>query len=569
MNGVITLAKIRFGISFIIMMVSILFNTIDSALVFRAPEPKTEKELVEMSGRFETFDLEDEITVVSLSKLSSSQRQAIIALQGLVGRTKPSIFIDYGHDSNKYALNEMEKAGHKLVYNDEAGNPWNFASLVEKFKSHIADNGYILYATVDDHGQLNTATNLATINGWLPVAAELEESVISLGLEKRADISADTIDLAYQKKFYRENKDHFRNDSLVHLYYYASGMRDFAVQQNIFVMYIADNDYEGRLFRDSVMRDLKPSSTIFGWCLYEFKFTESASRYGHHVIPSDHSYNLSILSSFNATDEKFTTEISDEKVTLDPEKHYIAIVYSDGDNLQWIQNGFSEYHTWQSYNSDVPISWTFPPIATELSDVDVKRTLDASDGTAFITGPSGGGYSRVTKMNGAELEAFSDYTASIMFESGMHIMTFLDEIKGVGFDANIEKRLGYFSRYDNIDGGILQLDPNNYAGGGGRVYFSNDKPFVTVGFSLWHPSGDAAQVNHEWLAEQAAIINAKPADIKTINGYTVINVHPWTVGPDDLAYFVSQLDDGVEVVGVDELLAAVEQNIPHEFAQPN
>lgn len=565
----ITLAKIRFGISFIIMMVSILFNTIDSALVFRAPEPKTEKELVEMSGRFETFDLEDEITVVSLSKLSSSQRQAIIALQGLVGRTKPAIFIDYGYEANKNALREFEKAGYELVYNDEAGNPWNFASLVEKFKSHIADNGYILYATVDDHGQLNTATNLATINGWLPVAAELEESVISLGLEKRADISADTIDLAYQKKFYRENKDYFRNDSLVHLYYYASGMRDFAVQQNIFVMYIADNDYEGRLFRDSVMRDLKPSSTIFGWCLYEFKFTESASRYGHHVIPSDHSYNLSILSSFNATDEKFTTEISDEKVTLDPEKHYIAIVYSDGDNLQWIQNGFSEYHTWQSYNSDVPVSWTFPPIATELSDVDVKRTLDASDGTAFITGPSGGGYSRVTKMNGAELEAFSDYTASIMLESGLRIMTFLDEIKGVGFDANIEKRLSYFSRYDNIDGGILQLDPNNYAGGGGRVYFSNDKPFVTVGFSLWHPSGDAAQVNNEWLAEQAAIINAKPADIKTINGYTVINVHPWTVGPDDLAYFVSQLDDGVEVVGVDELLAAVEQNIPHEFAQPN
>ena len=569
MNGVVALAKIRLGISFIIMMVSILFNTIDSALVFKAPEPKTEKELVEMSGRFETFDLEEEITVVSLSKLSSSQRQAVIALQGLVGRTKPAIFIDYGYETNKNALREFEKAGYELVYNDEAGNPWNFASLVEKFRSHIADNGYILYATVDDHGQLNTATNLATINGWLPVAAELEESVISLGLEKKSDISGDTIDLAYQKKFYRENKDYFRNDSLVHLYYYASGMRDFAVQQNIFVMYIADNDYEGRLFRDSVMRDLKPSSTIFGWCLYEIKFTESASRYGHHVIPSDHSYNLSILSSFNATDEKFTTGISDEKVTLDPEKHYIAIVYSDGDNLQWIQNGFSEYHTWQSYNSDVPVSWTFPPIATGLSDVDVKRTLDASDGTAFITGPSGGGYSRVTKMNGAELEAFSDYTASIMLESGLRIMTFLDEIKGSGFDANIEKRLSYFSRYDNIDGGILQLDPNDYAGGGGRVYFSNDKPFVTVGFSLWHPSGDAAQVNNEWLAEQAAVINAKPADITSINGYTVINVHPWTVGPDDLAYFVSQLDDGVEVVGVDVLLAAVEQNIPHEFAKPN
>jgi hypothetical protein len=52
-------------------------------------------------------------------------------------------------------------------------------------------------------------------------------------------------------------------------------------------MYVEDSDYEGRLFRDSVMRDLKPSSVILGWCQYEFKFTESASRYGHYVVPSD------------------------------------------------------------------------------------------------------------------------------------------------------------------------------------------------------------------------------------------------------------------------------------------
>jgi hypothetical protein len=316
------------------------------------------------------------------------------------------------------------------------------------------------------------------------------------------------------------------------------------------------------------MKDLESPSTIFGWCQYEFKFTESASRYGHYVIPSDHSYNLSILSSFNATDEKFNAPY-DGKVELDPSKHHVAIVYSDGDNLQWIQNGFDEFHTWQSYGLETPVSWTFAPIAAKLTDVDVKRTLTNSDNATFITGPSGGGYARISKMNSKELRAFSDYTASIMLESGLGIMTLLDEIKDDSFDYSMQKRLGYFSRYDNIKGGILQLDPDNYAGGGGRVYFSDDKPFVSVGFSLWHPSGNASEVTNEWLAEQAAIINAKSADISSINGYTVINVHPWTVGPDDLAYFVSQLGDNIEVLPVDELLAAVEQNIPHEFAQPD
>lgn len=559
--------KITYGISFIIMMFSILLNTIDAALITKAPEPLSEQSLVEMQNKFEEKELADEITVVRLSSLTHAQRHAVIALQGLVARDKPQIFIDFGYDTNDYSISEFEKAGYEISYNDESGNPWNFESVVTKFKPYIADGGYTLYAKTDDHGQLNTAINLATINGWLPVTPADEETVIQLGLEKKADISGDNIDLKYLKNFYKEYKDEFRKDALVHMYHYAMGMRDFAVQQKIFVMYVEDADYEARLFRDSVMRDLEPSASIFGWCQYEIKFTESSSRYGHYVIPSDHSYNLSILSSFDA-DEKFDSAF-DGEVQLDPAKHYVAIVYSDGDNLQWIQNGFGEFHTWQSYGLDTPVSWTFAPIASQLAGTDVKRTLAKSENATFITGPSGGGYARIMNMNSKELEAYSDYTASVMLDSGLEIMTFLDEIKyEATFDSGMQKRLSYFSRYDNIKGGILQLDPNDYAGGGGRVYFSDDKPFVTVGFSLWHPSGNADEVTNEWLAERAAIINAKPADIKTIGGYTVINIHPWTIGPDDLAYFISQLDDGVEVIAVDELLAAVEQNIPHEFAQP-
>ena len=560
--------QIRHWLSFAVMMFSILFNTIDATFITKAPEPLNENSLVEMSEKFDEYEIADEITVVKASKLSNAQRHSIIALQGLVAREKPQIFIDYGYETNRNAIAEFENAGYSIVYNDESGNPWNFSSLVEKFKSYIADGGYTLFATAEDHGQLNTAINLATLNGWLPVTPADEETVVQLGFEKKADISGDDINLKYLKKFYKENKDKFRNDSLVHMYYYAQGMRDFAIQQNIFVLYIEDADFEGRLFRDSIMRELEPSSSIFGWCQYEIKFTESASRYGHYVIPSDHSYNLSILSSFDA-EEKFDAPY-EGTVELDPNKHYVAIVYSDGDNLQWIQNGFSEFHTWQSYGLDTPVTWTFAPIASELAGVDVKRTLANSKNATFITGPSGGGYARITNMNSKELEAFSDYTASAMLDSGLGIMTLLDEIKyEATFDSSMQKRLSYFSRYDNIRGGILQLDPNDYAGGGGRVYFSDDKPFVTVGFSLWHPSGNADEVTNEWIAEQAAIINAKSADIKTINGYTVINVHPWTVGPDDLAYFVSQLDDGVEVIPADELLAAVSQNVPHEFAQPN
>ncbi len=554
-------------LSFAVMMFSILLNTIDAGILKKAPAPKSEEQLLEMQDMFNNVQLNDEITVVKLSALNNAQKHTIISLQGLVARVKPSIFIDYGNAANRYSLEELEKAGHTVSYTDADGNPWCFESLIEKFKSYISDGGYILFKTVEDHGQLNTATNLATINGWLPVTVESEETVIALGLQKYADISEDDIDLKYLKQFYKKYKDHFRNDSLVHLYYYASGMRDFAIQQGIFVMYVEDSDYAGRLFRDKVMRELTPASVIFGWCQYEVKFTESASRYGHSVIPSDHSYNLSLLSSFKTEESRFCVDLPTQ-LTLDEKKHYVALVYSDGDNLQWIQNGFGEYHTWQSYNDDTPVSWTFAPIASNLSAVDVKRTLNAGIGDSFLTGPSGGGYARISKMNSKELEAFSDYTASVMLNSGLNIITFLDEVNGDNFDKSFQKRLSYFSRYDHIKGGIIQLDPDRYSAGGGKVFFSDDKPFVSVGFSLWHPSGNADEVTNEWLKEQTDIINAKQADLTSINGYTVINVHPWTVGPDDLQYFVSQLGENIEVIGVNELLAAIQQNIPHEFATP-
>ena len=206
------MVKILNGLSFVVMMFSILFNTIEASLLKPAPEAKSAEELTEIQDIFDNYDIADEITVISFGELSHEQRHTIIFLQGLVAREKPSIFIDYGSASHKYALTEMEKAGYTISRTDEEGNPWRFESIIKKFSSYIKDSGYILYKTTEDHGQLNTATNLATIYGWLPVTPELEETVIALGLSKQKDISGDDIDLNYLKKFYEEHKDSFRKD---------------------------------------------------------------------------------------------------------------------------------------------------------------------------------------------------------------------------------------------------------------------------------------------------------------------------------------------------------------------
>lgn len=550
-------------IALIMSFVMFLSNGVTALFSGTPAEPKSEAELLSMADIFEKYELSDEIYVVN-GGVSADERAAIQSLQGLVARDKATIFINYGMDS-KTELAFLENAGHKLIRTDENGANWTLKNLVPRFSSYITDNSYVLFTSTETTEQINMAFNYATVYGCLAIPESCEETAKALGLKKAYDLTEKEITVNDQDAFYEEHKALFRTDALVHQNYMVSGLRDFAVQQNIFITYAMDSDYVERTFRDKVLSELEPSSIVFGWCQYEVKFTESVSSFGHFVIPSDHCFNMTIL---NACEPQQISEKKEVKAPeLDPAKHYIAIVYSDGDNAQWISNGFQEFHTWQSYGIDTPITWTFAPLMNEFSPVAVKKATDNMGNCSFITGPSGAGYARVSKMSAEKLEAYSEFTAATMLASGLTTMTLLDEPLSLpGFLW--ENKLSYFARYDNINGGILQIDPTRYAGGEGKVFFVDDKPFVSVRLSLWYPSGNADEVTNEWLKEQAEIVNNYSADINSISGYSVINVHPWTVGPDDLAYFVSQLDDGVEVISADELIAAVTANVPHKTAKP-
>ncbi|MBO5361119.1 MAG: hypothetical protein J6B25_09825 [Clostridia bacterium] len=565
------MATIKSAIGLMLAIIMYITNGISSFIPGIIPEPKSEADLKSVINEFDDIPLADEIIVVESGRISKDERMAIQCLQGLVGRTEATIFVNYGQDS-KTELQDLKDQGCTLSYTDENGDYWTLKNLVPRFASHIKDNGYVLFTDSDTHAQLNLAFNYATVYGWLAVPVSSEETVKSLGMEKKHDLSTKVLDFTHERDFYEEHKDFFRKDCLVHLYSYASGLRDLAVQQKIFITYIEDADYVGRAFRDMIFNDLETGSMILGWCQYEIKFTQCASRFGHYVIPSDHSFNMSILTCNKMKLGSLGQEV--ESPELDPTKHYVAIVYSDGDNAQWISNGFSEFHTWQSYEDmDIPVTWTFAPQMYKFSPTAVKKSLaNKNPEDSFITGPSGAGYARISMMSPSEMSVYSDLTAATMLKSGITTMTLLDEINNELEFASYAHKLEYFARYDNIKGGILQVDPdpytNGYGGGRGRVFFANDKPFISVGYSLWHPSSDMAQVTQEWLKQQADVINTYPADINSINGYTVINVHPWTVSPASLRYFVQNLSDNIEVISADELIAAVAENVPHKDAKP-
>ena len=547
-----------------IMSVVLFFMSLFSPNV---PDPKTEEELLNIRDVCEEFKVGDKLYVIDAATFKSTEeRHLAVSLQGIVAKKEPCIFIITNEISHEY-LKAISDSGTELVYNDTDGEKWTVETLLRKFKSFIGDSGYVLYRESEKGEGLNVATNLATLYGWLPVPESLENLAENAGLELKEDYSDDEYGVDFQEKFFKKHKKEFDCNAVVSLKYEATGLRDLAIQQGFYMFYI-DDDEDTDKFRKKVIQYYGDNIPVLGWAKYEVEYVAQASECGNMIIPSDHSHNNSFLASFPC-------EIPEQKHTktkeyTDKTKHYCALVFSDGDNVQWIQNGYKEYFEKLALKEQFPITWSFSPVLQEFSPLTFNMVYSsATENDYFIAGVSGAGYIHPTEYPLSLLDDFTDITAANMLKSDLEYVSILDKTPEDEIDdAVLVQRLEYYARYDNIKGGVLSLDPDRYAGGKGKVYFAYDKPFVSNRFSLWHPDGEGTTITKEWLDEQAAIVNSYPADINTINGYSVINIHPWTISVDNLAYFVSQLDEDVQLVTLDELLTMVGSNIPHEIAVP-
>ncbi len=528
------------------------------------PKTPTEKELYEYEDVFTAKECADEIYAVESSSLSSAELDAAICLQGLVNKDKPCFYIVYNGSYRDY-LNEFEKSGKTIITCDESGEKWNFTRLIDRFRDYITDGGYTLYSPSEFAEGQNVAFNYATAKGWLAVPESLRDSVEASGLTMKLDLTADEYDYAFQYKHFITLRKYFNKGVIIHVKQAQRGLRDFAVSRGYYICY-SENTFEGYLFLSPILYFSGKNTFVLGWCEIEGDTVLFLSLFGSKIIPSDHSLNNSYISSTESIILKQAHPAAPEP---NSEKHYVAIEMSDGDNSQWIQNGFGAYYEKITSGLDFPMSWTFPLIQREFSPVSAKMAYDAADEfNSFIGGVSGIGYINPTIFRTSALSCFTDQTAAAALKSDINIISILDEPPSGFLMPSFKKKLAYYSRYDNILGGILMLNYDRYSAGKGMVLFSNDKPFLSVRLSLWYPEGEGSVVPDEWIIEQAESINSFPADIHSINGYTLVNVHPWTINTRHLELFASLLDDHIELVSVEQLLSMIAQNCPHKDASP-
>ncbi len=520
-------------------------------------------ELLAMEDIIDKYEIADEIYAVNIGGKSADERNMLMCLQGLVAKTKPQIYLFSGGIYKTY-LDEIEASGKKIIYNDENGTPWAAKTLIEKFSSYISDGGYVLYSDSEFAEGLNAATNFAIAKGWLPAAESMKETVEECGLVLKKDLTEEKYDYAFQRKYFNELRDSFNKKAVVHIKAEQIALRDLAIQQGYYCFYTGVDEAGKKYFRE-ILKSFGANTAVFGWVEQEKHCVAEASKMGCWVNPADWCTNNSILSSFGK--DNIQPMSNEGKAYSDESKHYICLLFSDGDNCQWIQNGYSEFFETRRKYPDSNISWTFSPMVREFCPLMFEKVRKASDENNYpICGPSGAGYVLPSTYDPKALDGFSKLTASQMLKSGQRIYNCIDDYTVFG-DARTQYALSWFSRFDNIDGGLLYLDPGKYLAGGGKVWFCDDKPFVSTRLSLWADEGyDGA--TDEWIKEKADTVNNYPVDIHSINGYSLVCIHAWTMKPDSIAKFIGMLDDHVVLLSAADFIATVGKNIPHKNAKP-
>lgn len=460
-----------------------------------------------------------------------------------------------------------------LEYIDEPFEFCDLWTLVGGCWKHF--DGIAVYDLVPGDVSINMAATVCAVENLLGVPREL--------LDRMPDVLPIVFDAAdyqgsnaeRQTQIFDRYSDRLNPAGLVHQVAvgdeFRLELRDFSISKGYFCFFTDENE-EDIAFRHRVLAWADRNIAIYGWTTNEIAFLKDISAYGNYVIPMDWSANHSYFSVGEAKNISLRQKHPDEE-KLTPGKHYLAIVVSDGDNVQWLERDFATTSTFgqrRRSRMDYKMNWTISPSMVSLCPLVMQGLYDKGGNDYFLSGVSGIGYTNLMTYPSGHLQTYAELTDEAMRSADLQVICMLDNVDMLADEKEVHRRLNVIAAHSSIHGGVWELDPDRYESGKGRVFFSdNGKPFVSVRLSLWHPSNRQGNITRDWLDAYAKKINAMPVSPNSIDGYTVLNVHPWSVSMDDVDYLVSQLEEHIEVVYIKDFLRSITENIPHEDAVPN
>ncbi|MCL2099364.1 MAG: hypothetical protein FWH24_02880 [Oscillospiraceae bacterium] len=470
------------------------------------------------------------------------------AIQGITSRTKARVYMQVSEPYMLWLEIMQAEYGFDTVTVSDA---WELAGI---FKDYF--DGYVTYGRTGTE-TMNYAATLAGVLDALPVSGRHENRAADMGLDKLDDAEAyDNISEIIEKHGGILNKKMFLNQRADN-----NALRDYGIKNSCIIAY--PNSLTPVFdFSDA-------NAILLGWHNDEVSGVKAASEKQVVTIASDHAFNLSFLSAVPLLEYK-QQEPFDADLKAEDGKHYIAFAYSDGDNIQWlVQNKSLDINRFaHDKSAEIPFGWSVAPTIADFAPAVIQyMNKQAAPTDSFVAGVSGFGYihpSEYLKANKLEeLREFTKLTAGYMQRLGMKYTEILDEH---ALNPDI-RMLDAFTGHEQIQG-ILYKCGDRYVGGRGFLRWSNGKPVVAFRETLWSGAADAERD----IYRMAYRISQYDKNPKSIDGYTLINVHAWShdySSVEKLVTWLCENDENVAVVTPDTFFGLISENVQKEDAAPN
>lgn len=500
-----------------------------------------------------SFGYEDDFSYYLETKINTNKQLKVFKSFGSDALDKNELVIAtaiqgfFSRDNGQYYLQHQENDVWVNDLKDNYGFSFVDTTLDEmlcNFKENFTSK-YVLYDASKE--ELNVARSIAGITDFIPVDVSLESYVQSqgftLGIDARGMSEEDCFD-AY--------KDQFNNTALIQQN--PNTTQEFLTDYGIagkFFFFWPDGGTDDLVFRSKVHNWAKKDSPIFGWVpVDEPTDINISSQMGQFMVASDWCRNMSVFAAKNSYGElRFNNPIKDDKsIKAEQGKHYVTIMMSDGDNIQTWYNTFPTSELYLgAERGDFKMGWSINPSLSDLGRNIMNYVYDNRDENDFyVCSVSGHGYMNPRVYPQEALDSFTKGLSSYLRRTDLSVVQILDS----GPDKDV---IEMYSRIPELNGGIYCYG-DKYAGGRGSVYWANEKPFVAFRESLW--DADTSVIANR--------INSYSTDITSIQAYTAINLHPWSMDYSDVVDLVSKLDEHVEVVTADEFIRLITENVEHK-----
>lgn len=481
---------------------------------------------------FENETLSKTVYITNIENKDLSEKVMLASMQGVIAKKNILMYLQ-GKDTfweDTFNENKLDTITTSFDY------------LFKQFKSHI--KGYVL---ADTTNIMVAATIAGTFESIIVTDNLLKKyPIISNSLHNVFDVRGK--DEKWLLDYVLSNKDRFSLNAITqHNPKAPWALIDFAIKNN-YICIVCDNKPE---LMSQFYSIIEPNSPKYGFGTpyhNEIKDVSLGASYNLFTIPTANTLNLSFYSSFPG---KTLQKKQNSNIYKKTNVHYVMIMISDGDNLNWTIGGCMSNKKYMGNTkcNKYPINWMYPPIAKSTAGyVHDYYMINKPQNNYFIGAVSGIGYTYPSMHK--QLEKFSKISNDAFKECGLEYSVVMDTLNFETSEKEVLRTM--INNMPNIKG-LFYMDYGNYAKWGGKSYMINDIPVHSFRYRLWLPMDPLEKI--------AQMINSSSRDITNIDAYSSVVVHAWSYGIDDVVRFINLLDDDIILVNASEFMNLLKHNV--------